>query len=1082
MKSRRYFGTFAVCFLASCLRSTDEIPQVGEGVFVNGIVVERDATSGEVRGLEGARVSAVGVSISATTDQRGFFQLQRLPLGRLKIRIEKRAQAGRPALGRSLDPLNALVQGQTIDLGEIELLPTGGLSGFVGIKVDGVLQPSAASGALVVGAQTTFKAIAGEDGEYLLSGLPEGSVDLVAFYPQHDPSRVAGVDVTAGIRKIVEDMVLVPSTGAAEFQVSGLAKLQGQDESSGISVKFIDESLPANPPAETTTNASGSYSVTIPFGVYRARFSKEGYVPVEIPGVAVLKEGVVGLASVLLGAVGAGDSDGDGIPDGQDPDRDNDGCINGDDQFPDDPFACTDTDGDTIADELDGDDDGDGLDDPEEQSPGDDGFITNPLSTDTDGDGVLEGRDLMPDNCPTVANPGQENVLVPSTPRGDACEEDVVFVMPPVIDRVEPNEGKAGDMVAIIGMNFMAGVPNAVRFGDGGAYSYELSVSPTRILVTVPEGAQTGTVTVYLPNGTASKANAFTFLAPPEISDFEPRIARRASVVAVVGKYFIPDQLKAFVNGIQAEIVTDAMGNVVIEDYFRDREPKQLIRIRVPNTMSGVIRISTVNGFGDSPVSLTISGGPTIISVAPQRVLNGDPILINGSGFSTEDTGGEVLVKFNNVTDPVPPTFSSNTSIRVNVPPGATTGYVEVVHPAGTATSPEMLEIGGPVSYVNTIEPPLAREGETIELRGAGLTGATEVRFGAVNAPVLTGQSTDTRVAVVVPTNPGVGPLEVLFAAAPSIITNVSFRLLTIYPRGPSAGVGVGYSANGTNIYVVRPGEAKTYDLDFMEVETHPIMIAETPNGFQVSPDGTWGVMSVDGADKTYLVSLPYFTLDFTCPHSPRLSPDVVGGTPAQEFRFNADSTQAYLSDPRAVSNTEDGVLVIDKDPPNCEIIAPEQQVPPASDYRGILSLSRSDLLIADAQLGLTIYSVDRMFGFGTLVSPFQGPGIAQTRLFWGPGNAYVLGMGPGLWRIDPTTSSAPTVLETNFPLDGALSSDHRWLASGGRIYDVERARFARPQTDYFSSRGVAWHPVRNEFIAAEATFSGLLRLQITEN
>src|SRR5258708_3619658 len=138
---RSIFAAIAALSFSACIRSTNDIPQPGEGVFLTGVVVERDATSGEVTGVEGARVNAVGVSISATTDQRGFFQLERLPLGRLKVRIERRAQNGKPALGRSLDPINALVEGQAIDLGEIELLPTGGLAGFVGTKIENAIGP-----------------------------------------------------------------------------------------------------------------------------------------------------------------------------------------------------------------------------------------------------------------------------------------------------------------------------------------------------------------------------------------------------------------------------------------------------------------------------------------------------------------------------------------------------------------------------------------------------------------------------------------------------------------------------------------------------------------------------------------------------------------------------------------------------------------------------------------------------------------------------------------------------------------------------------------------------------------------------
>src|SRR5262249_50317486 len=160
-----------------------------------------------------------------------------------------------------------------------------------------------------------------------------------------------------------------------------------------------------------------------------------------------------------------------------------------------------------------------------------------------------------------------------------------------------------------------------------------------------------------------------------------------------------PDGIEAFVNGIQAEILRDAMNQPIIEDYFRGREPQKLIRIRVPDTMmmSGSIRVSTNDGFGDSATPLIVAGGPTILEVRPNMALEGQSILINGAGFSTADTGGEVMVKFEGVATPQAITFGTDTSIEVVVPTGAMTGYVFVVHPSGMPRSPDILTIGGPV-------------------------------------------------------------------------------------------------------------------------------------------------------------------------------------------------------------------------------------------------------------------------------------------------------------------------------------------------------------------------------------------------
>jgi len=94
------------------------------------------------------------------------------------------------------------------------------------------------------------------------------------------------------------------------------------------------------------------------------------------------------------------DDDNDNVKDvnepilGTDPldsDSDDDGCLDGEDDFPLDSNECTDMDGDGIGDNNDNDDDNDGLSDSQEKTKN-----TDPNNPDTDNDGVIDSQDYAP--------------------------------------------------------------------------------------------------------------------------------------------------------------------------------------------------------------------------------------------------------------------------------------------------------------------------------------------------------------------------------------------------------------------------------------------------------------------------------------------------------------------------------------------------------------------------------------------------------------------------------------------------------------------------------------------------------------
>ena len=136
------------------------------------------------------------------------------------------------------------------------------------------------------------------------------------------------------------------------------------------------------------------------------------------------------------------DIDGDGIPNGLDTDKDNDGVNDNFDSFPEDPNEQYDSDGDGIGNNADSDDDNDGFTDSDEALAGTDpldpfsfpedrdndklpdslepGLGTDPSNPDTDNDGVIDGEDDFPtdpnyttdtdgDGLPNKTDPDDDN-------------------------------------------------------------------------------------------------------------------------------------------------------------------------------------------------------------------------------------------------------------------------------------------------------------------------------------------------------------------------------------------------------------------------------------------------------------------------------------------------------------------------------------------------------------------------------------------------------------------------------------------------------------------------------------------------
>lgn len=1040
---------------AGCLRSLPDLPEPGEGVTIIGTLVERDLQSGALVPVSAARAVAIGTSITATTKNDGFFQLNRLPLGPVRLSIERPEAPGIRARPVKLLTIQALVDGQGISLGTVEVTAAGDLSGKVAIEGEG----ASAEGTLVALAQTGFRSIVGAGGEYQLSLIPDGRYELVAYRAGYLPARTP-VEVAPGELRRARDLTLRPAPANLTGRVRGTALLRDGAEHSGISVTFWSETATAAatiPPAVTST--SGAYLIAeVPLGIYRVQLTKEGYVPAVIDGVAVLEEGVLGLVTVTLIAASAGDLDGDGVPNEDDPDRDGDGCLDEGDAAPEDPLLCGDLDRDGVDDALDWDDDGDLISDAEEVSTGRDGAITDPRNRDSDGDGVDDGVDV----CPAISDPAQADQ--DGDGRGDLCDVELVLVS------VEPAAASVGQTVLIRGTSFNPVAFGNVVFFTGGAASFASSVDSGGITVEVPRGARTGPIEVS--NGTSRVTSSFVLTIAPEpiFFAFSPERQARGGKIVVLGRHFAGAQVQ--IGGLNAAVTT-------IPTSTASGEWERLEVVVPPALAPGShpVVVIAAGGRAQAGLQLEVLDALEITSMPPVAAI-GQEIVIGGTGFERGELAGDLTVTFapNVVVQPV---RAGASTLSVVVPPGAMTGPVRLDHPSGLSATWPSLEIRGDVGFISSIFPLLAAPGEQLTLDGANLGTAQRVFFaGGVDAAPDAVLANQVRVTVPAGVQPGFVELELTDGGGQPVRTRSPLGLSVLeqssltWPSGAPA-TQLGFASTRMLLYALEGRDLVSRDEDTLsEVGRATLGFALTPLGLGVAPGGERAV--VQTGNQVVVISLITGNELYTCPQA-------ISATPGDRLAWTSDGRLAFV---QTQATGRYALVWVDWQAAECGVMHGG-----AMAVQGFLpSGDGQQVLLADPTLGmLAVDSSSNPATFGTFGQwgPPQLPGGVH-QLFWAPFTTRSIGASD-VWYVAPSRNPrrfrpfSPVIspeLSHDTPGLGraAQSSDGRWLLrsdSRGRIdvFDLAAGQLAAElaSVNADSLRGIAAHDTEPTFAVSFA-------------
>ncbi len=258
----------------------------------------------------------------------------------------------------------------------------------------------------------------------------------------------------------------------------------------------------------------------------------------------------------------------------------------------------------------------------------------------------------------------------------------------------------------------------------------------------------------------------------------------RAAVPAITSFTPISGPVGAVVtiNGAKLENATGVEFGGVEAASFNAVSTSQVTATVPPGAVTGPVTLTTPGGTATSPDVFTVLAAPAITSFTPAAGSVGTTVTILGANLA-----GATNVLFGNAS--TSPISSSDRSIAVAVPAGATTGKIRVDTHAGSVTSPGSFTVlNSPV--IAGFSPTSGGIGAKVIISGANFVNLTGVSFDG--APAVYSNDSSTQITATVPADASSGPISVTTAAGITVST-ADFILIpapTISSFAPASGAG----------------------------------------------------------------------------------------------------------------------------------------------------------------------------------------------------------------------------------------------------------------------------------------------------
>ena len=276
-------------------------------------------------------------------------------------------------------------------------------------------------------------------------------------------------------------------------------------------------------------------------------------------------------------------------------------------------------------------------------------------------------------------------------------------VTSPYLTSISPTSIKTGNRLTLAGGNFGSSRGTGyVLFGSVRASAADyVSWSDRRIVVNVPNRAQSGNVQVTTSNGTSGTKRLTIESRGPQISSISPSRVRYSQVITIRGTAF-------GANRGTSRVVFFGSGIASSSQYVSWSDTQ--IRVRVPSgTRTGDLQV--VTSGGSDTVRLTVTS-PWISGVSPQNARTNNVVTVNGENFGSSRGSSSVRIGSTAITSF---TSWSSRAIRFRVPINTPPGNLTVRTTNGTSNSIR-LNITSP--YLTSISPTRAQPGDRLTLRG----------------------------------------------------------------------------------------------------------------------------------------------------------------------------------------------------------------------------------------------------------------------------------------------------------------------------------------------------------------------------